>query len=230
MGKGKSKFTTVITLIVGAAIVGGLWKFNQCAISYNQYLVGNLIALFWLPMLTIMFMFREEPEKFGFCLGSWKRIWAVLLVCMACLVPIMLYAARLPAYQAYYPLFRHYPEFWNVFNTYPQNSPWTSAPMQMLYAEVSYGMYMFCWEFFFRGYLLLGLMRSMGWWAVIIQALAFGLLHFGKPTTEVIASFGAGVILGIIALNAKSFVPGFVLHWLASMTFDMLVVASRPHH
>ena len=39
----------------------------------------------------------------------------------------------------------------------------------------------------------------------------------------------AGVVLGIIALNAKSFVPGFALHWLASIGFDLLVVANRPH-
>jgi membrane protease YdiL (CAAX protease family) len=100
----------------------------------------------------------------------------------------------------------------------------------MLYAELSYGMYMFCWEYFFRGYLLLGLFRSIKWWAIIPQAVAFGLLHYGKPTTEIIASFGAGIILGVMAVYAKSFVPGFVLHWTAALTFDFLVVAGRPHH
>jgi len=35
------------------------------------------------------------------------------------------------------------------------------------------------------------------------------------------------VILGIMALNAKSFIPCFVLHWAASLTFDILVIAGR---
>ena len=99
--------------------------------------------------------------------------------------------------------------------------------MLMLYAEASYGLYLFCWEFFFRGYLLFGLLRSIGWAAVIVQAIAFGLLHLGKPTSEVAASFGAGIVLGILALNAKSFAPCFLLHWASSVAFDLLVVAGR---
>jgi membrane protease YdiL (CAAX protease family) len=229
LGKGKNKFVTIVTAIVGAAIVAALCHFNKIAAGYNQYLVGNLIGIFWVPMLTILFFFGEEPEKFGFSLGSWRRIWVVLVAAFAALFFMMLYASRMQGFQDYYPIFRQYPDFAGAFIGYPQQNPFVAAPMMMLYAELSYGMYLFCWEFFFRGYLLFGLQRSLGWSAVLIQAIAFGVLHAGKPEIEVIASFGAGLILGIIALNAKSFVPGFVLHWLASMTFDVLIIASRPH-
>ena len=42
------------------------------------------------------------------------------------------------------------------------------------------GFYMFCWEFFFRGFLLFGLQKSRlgAWGAVIVQALLFALLHW----------------------------------------------------
>lgn len=229
MGKGKNKFVTIVTAVVGAAIVAALLRFNAIATGYNQYLVGNLIGIFWVPMLSILFLFGEEPDKFGFSLGSWRRIWIVLVVAFAVLFFMMLYASRMQGFQDYYPIFRRYPDFADAFIGYPQRNPFVVAPMMMVYAELSYGMYLFCWEFFFRGYLLFGLQRSIGWSAILIQAIAFGILHVGKPGIEVIASFGAGVILGIIALNAKSFVPGFVLHWLASMTFDFLIVAGRPH-
>ncbi|MCE5323803.1 CPBP family intramembrane metalloprotease [bacterium] len=229
MGKGKNRFVTIVVAVVGAVVVAALLRFNFAATSYNQYLVGNLIGIFWIPMLTMLFFFGEEPDKFGFSLGSWRRIWIVLVIAFTGLFFMMLYASRMQGFQDYYPIFRRYPDFASAFAGYPQTNPFLVAPMMMLYAELSYGMYLFCWEFFFRGYLLFGLQRSIGWSAILVQAAAFGILHAGKPGIEVIASFGAGLILGIIALNAKSFVPGFVLHWFASITFDLMIVAGRPH-
>ena len=223
----KNRFVTVVVALVGAAVVAALFHFNRAATSYNQYLVGNLIGLFWLPMLTILLVFREEPDRFGFTLGGSNRVWLTAIALFGGLLILMLPASRWPAFQGYYPLFRQYPEFAPAFAGYPRVSPWSAAPWLMVYAEASYGMYLFCWEFFFRGYLLLGLARSIGWPAILVQAAAFGLLHFGKPPAEVASSFGAGIILGIMALNARSFVPCFVLHWAASLTFNLLVIAGR---
>ena len=222
---GKNRFVTVVVALVGAAVVAGLFQFNRAASSYNQYIVGNLIGLFWLPTLTILLLFREEPDRYGFTLGSANRVWLLAGALFAGLLLLMLPASRWASFQSYYPVFRHYPEFGSAFGRYPKISPWAAAPFAMIYAEASYGMYLFCWEFFFRGFLLFGLSRSIGWWAVIVQAAAFGLLHFGKPGIEVAASFGAGIILGIMALRAKSFVPCFVLHWAAALAFDVLVIA-----
>jgi len=216
-----------VVALVGAAVVAALLQFNKNAASYNQYIVGNLIGLFWVPMLTIFLVMRQNPDEFGFTMGSSRKIWIVCGVLFAGLVVLMLAACRMESFQQYYPLFKFYPEFWLVFRDYPDKNPYVTYPMLMLYAEASYGMYMFCWEFFFRGYLLFGLQKSIGWWAVLLQAVAFCLLHAGKPPLEVIGSFGAGIILGIIALNAKSFMPCFVLHWLASVTFNLLIVAGR---
>ena len=213
--------------IISAGIVGGLYVFNSSTESYNQYIVGNLIALLWVPMLSILMFFCEEPSKYGFTLGSSKKVWPVVSAAFVALLIMMFFAAGKPVFQNYYPIFRRYPEFEAVFASYPRENPFTYAPMQMLYALASYGMYLFCWEFFFRGYMLFGLHRSIGWWAILIQAAAFCVLHISKPLPEVIASFGAGVILGIIALNAKSFVPCFVLHWAGSMAFDFMVVMKR---
>lgn len=226
----KDRFVSAVVALFGTAIVVGLYRFYYHSVyshSYNQYIVGSLIFLLWLPLLSIFFVIRESPEKYGMALSSSKRLWAIIGILFAGLFVLMLAVSRWQVFQDYYPLFKRYPEFISVFSRYPHENPFLSAPMLMLYAEASYGMYLFCWEFFFRGYLLFGLSRSIGWGAILVQAAAFGLLHLGKPVTEVVASFGAGIILGIIALNAKSFVPCFVLHWAASLTFDLLVVAGR---
>lgn len=221
------RFEAIVVALVGSAVVAALFVFNQRACYYNQYLVGNLIGLFWVPMLSIFFVLRGEASKYGLTLESSGRIWPVVAVLFIGLLVLMVPASRWSAFQEYYPLFRRYPEFRSsVFGRYPGVSPWSAAPLAMAYAEASYGMYLFCWEFFFRGYLLFGLARSIGWVAVLVQAAAFAVLHYGKPGIEVAGSFGAGVVLGIIALNAKSFLPCFVLHWAAALSFDFLVTTA----
>ncbi|MCX8053761.1 MAG: CPBP family intramembrane metalloprotease [Armatimonadetes bacterium] len=227
MGLDRNRFVTALVTLVGAAVIAVLFPFNRTAESYNQYIVGNLIGLFWIPMLTILFLSREDPVRFGFTLGGSRKLWLAVGALFVGLLILMVPVSRWAVFQDYYPIFRRYPEFARAFARYPAVSPWSEEPWLMVFAEVSYGMYLFCWEFFFRGYVLFGLVRSIGWPAIIVQAAAFALLHIGKPIPEVAASFGAGIILGIMALNAKSFVPCFVLHWAASVAFDFLVVASR---
>lgn len=227
----KNRIAAIVVAIVGAVVVAGLHWFNRSeyGYSYNWYINGNLVGLFFIPMLTIFLVFREQPEKFGCAVCTSGRVWALVAAAFVVLLAMLIPASRMQGFQHAYPWFRHFSEFYRVFTNYPQQNPYITDTWLMFYAELSYGMYLFCWEFFFRGYLLFGLMRSINWWAVLVQAVAFGFLHLGKPTIEVFASFGAGVVLGIIALNAKSFVPGFVLHWAASVIFNLMVVHARPH-
>ena len=231
----KGKFSSALVAIIGAAVVAGLFWFQYQShnTSYNFYMVVNMMALLWVPMLAILLFFGGEPASFGFTAGLSKKTWIAIGAMFAGLLLLMLLVAPWEDFQRYYPVFRR----WDEFRYLPafslakngislQNNPFIVAPWTMLYAEASYGMYLFCWEFFFRGYLLFGLQKSVGnIAAVVIQALAFGLLHWGKP--EMISSFAAGIILGVVALRAKSFFPGFVLHWAASLSFDLLIVASR---
>ena len=231
---GKNKFITTVVAVVGVAILYALFRFNYGPYSgsYNMYLIGNMMGLFWIPMLTVALLFRADPASLGLASCSSRRVWVGVVLLFAGLLVLMVFAAPKQAFQDYYPIFRRFSEFQPygdmraAFANYPTANPFIAAPWVMLYAEMSYGMYLFCWEFFFRGYLLFGLQKSLGSVAaVLLQAIAFGLLHWGKP--EMIPSFAGGIILGILALNAKSFVPAFVLHWAASISFDFFVVAMR---
>jgi membrane protease YdiL (CAAX protease family) len=228
----KNRFVTTAVALVGVGIVCGLFRFNYNPALYgdlyDRYLIVNMLALIWVPMATILLIFRADPATFGFSMVSSRRVWAVTAALFAGLLVLIVIVAHRPAFQSYYPIFRWFRGFEPAFADYPRTNPFAAAPWLMVYAETSYGMYLFCWEFFFRGFLLFGLQRSLGSVAaVVLQALAFGLLHWGKP--EMLPSFAGGVILGILALKAKSFLPAFVLHWAASISLDVLVVAFRPH-
>jgi len=85
--------------------------------------------------------------------------------------------------------------------------------------------YMFAWEWFFRGFLVNSVNRITNpVCAVLLQAALFTVMHFGKPTVEVISSFLGAVLLGIWALRSRSMLPCFVVHALLTVLPDVAVI------
>jgi uncharacterized protein len=207
----RARFTGILVAVTGAAVVYWLTKFNLSHYYGEHYLIVNLIGLFWVPMMFIFLVAREDPDRFGFSMPDTGRSWWLTLLLFAGVLLFLVPASRLHSFQSYYPLDPQAAHSWEAF----------------LYFEISYGLYLFCWEFFFRGFLLFGLQRAIGWWAILAQAAAFGLMHYTKPTPEFIVSFPSGIILALLALRARSFFPCFVLHWASALTFDILVIAAR---
>jgi membrane protease YdiL (CAAX protease family) len=84
---------------------------------------------------------------------------------------------------------------------------------------------MFTWEFLCRGYLLFAFERRVGGAAAIaIQTIPFAVMHVGKPGPEAIGAIIAGIVLGIIALRNRSFIPGTILHWSVAVTLDLFAI------
>jgi membrane protease YdiL (CAAX protease family) len=86
-------------------------------------------------------------------------------------------------------------------------------------------LYMFCWEFFFRGFLLFGMAQGFGSIAAIgLQAALFGAAHWGKPMEEFYSSFLGGALLGYVCWKEKSFAPAFYTHALIHVLWVILVL------
>ncbi len=209
----KNRWAGILVALVGAAVVISLYRYNQHHYVDDSYIVVNAAALLWLPMLLIFLVLREDTAHFGFTLGDLRHGYRLAGLCFLGLIPLLLIASRMPSFQSYYPI----------------NKNAEISLAWFAYFELTYGFYLFCWEFFFRGFLLFGLHKQIGWAAILVQAIAFGIMHFGKVPTEFVVSFIAGIILGIVALRAKSFVPCFVLHWASAVTFDALIIAAKHH-
>lgn len=218
-------FVGIGTLAIGLLLSFFIWKFNSGGHELNEYLVGNYMLLLWVPLLTIFFVFRMDLSLFGMKMpenGKW--IWPITGICMVAIVIILYFPSKWTQFQSYYPIFKQFRFADPIFNSV---NPFKEDMGKMLFAEASYGMYMFCWEFFFRGYLTIGMSKLFGLWAVLVQAVPFMLLHIGKPIEEVISSFFAGIALGLIAYYGKSFLPAFILHFWVSVMFDVMVILNR---
>ncbi len=179
--------------------------------TFEEYLVVNMTGLIFVPFLLLFAGFRHRAEEYGFCPPQ-PGIGRLTLLLFAAMLPVLFVASRFPDFQLTYPLQKQAAYSWGYF----------------LYFELAYGLYLFCWEFFYRGILTFGLRRGFGDAAAItLQALAFGIMHYGKPTPELISSFFGGAILGWLAIRARSFFPGFLLHWSIAFTLDCLAIHAK---
>lgn len=207
----KTKWAFLPVALISILLLSILFIYNTKFETYEQYITVNIVCLLWVPIVYILIAENKSPADFGFSPVESVRGYRLVGILYAAALPLFIIAAQMPVFRQYYPIQKQAAYDWGFFGYY----------------ELTYGMYLFCWEFFFRGFMLFGISRSIGWFAVIPQAVAFGIMHIGKPGPEIFASFAAGLILGIIALRSKSFVPCFVLHWASALTFDLLVILSK---
>jgi len=152
---------------------------------------SQLIYYVLIPLATGLLLFWDKPWDYGIRIGKWKLALVLILVCLAAMAAIIYGASRLPEFRSYY--FR----------------PGVDWPQLLLETAL----YMFAWEFIFRGYMLFGLEKSIGKSAIFVQAIPFVLLHFGKPFLETLSCIPSGFIFGYIAYRTRSFLPCFIIHF-----------------
>jgi membrane protease YdiL (CAAX protease family) len=168
----------------------------------------NVVLLLIVPLLVIRFVFKERVASYGFQMGD-ARLWGKYLgLFLLVFIPCALIASRLPQFADYYPRYHYARE--NHLLLIPSSLGWLA--------------YFAAWEFFFRGFMTMGLGKRLGAIAIFIQMVPFTMAHFPKPELESLAAIIAGVALGLMAWKSKSFVGPWLLHWFAATTLDIFVV------
>lgn len=181
------------------------------AISGHLYWFGMTALLLGAAPVALLRLLREPLGAYGLGLGRWRTGLPLSLALLAVMVPVVLVAARFPAFAGHYPLARGATSSLGAFAIY----------------EAGYALYFVGWELVFRSFLLFGLYRRIGVLAVYVQALPFALLHFGKPEAEAFGSIVAGVALGYLALRTRSFWWGALLHAAVAVTMDVAAAWGR---
>ena len=181
---------------------------------YHHYywFLTSLITLLLLPMLVVKFGVKGRLRDYGCRLSNGKLGWGFAIGGWMLMLPLLLLAVRLfPAFLAKYPL---------------NKLAATSCKTLLLY-ELAYGAYLFAWEFFFRGLMLFGLEKRFGNYSILIQTIPFAVMHYSKPFPEAVGSIVAGLLLGVVAIETRSFIYGAAIHWLVAASMDLIAVMSR---
>ncbi|HVF24952.1 MAG TPA: CPBP family intramembrane glutamic endopeptidase [Anaerolineales bacterium] len=160
----------------------------------------RVILYLVIPLLIILFIFRENPKEFGFSLGDWKAGLLITASGIFLMAPIIYYLGHgNESMKSYYEPFVN-------------GLPWTTF------------LDLIGWEFLFRGWILFGYARTFGPESLWLQAVPFALMHNGKPEVETLSTIFGGFAFGWVAYRTKSFVWPFLIHWFIA-TFIIIVAA-----
>lgn len=160
----------------------------------------RVILYLVIPLLIILFVFRENPKEFGFSLGDWKAGLLMTAIGILIMAPVIYYLGHgNESMKSYYEPFVN-------------GLPWTTF------------LDLIGWEFLFRGWILFGYARKFGPESLWLQAVPFALMHNGKPEVETLSTIFGGFAFGWVAYRTKSFLWPFLIHWFIA-TFIIIVAA-----
>jgi membrane protease YdiL (CAAX protease family) len=179
----------LLAVVSIATLVIVLKRYYPLNIDFPR--ITELIYYLLVPLAAGWLLFGDKPQDYGIRIGRWKSSIVLATVCLAAMALIQYGAGKIPEFRSYY--------YWDAID-------WP----ELLFDAA---LYMFAWEFLFRGYMLFGLEKSIGKGAIFVQAIPFVLLHFGKPFLETLFCIPGGFILGYVAYRTRSFLPCFIIHF-----------------
>ncbi|HEY4057027.1 MAG TPA: type II CAAX endopeptidase family protein [Kofleriaceae bacterium] len=143
--------------------------------------------------------------------GFFKHLW-IYAAMFAAILPVVLLASTTPHFRQTYPFYR-------MANR---------SSIDLWAWEGLYAAQFLALEFFFRGFILNGLRRSLGANAIFVMIVPYCMIHYGKPMPETLGAIGAGLILGTLAMRTRSIWGGFMIHVGVAMTMDVMALRGCP--
>jgi uncharacterized protein len=168
----------------------------------------RLVGFFVLPALAIRFVLGQRVREHGLRTAGLRRQlpaygWLFLLV-----LPCIALASLRPEFARYYPFYRFAARSW----------------LDLACWELLYAAHFVALEFFFRGFWLTACRARFGSAAVYVTLVPYCMIHFTKPLLEVLAAIPAGVVLGLLAMRARSIWGGALLHVAVAWSMDALAL------
>lgn len=175
-------------------------------IEYLYWFVGDFVSFFILPVCIIVFFLREKISAYGVQTGDWRVGLKISVIFLIVMLPLIWIASSSTSFTENYPHLLSVREIWSKFFIY----------------EIGMLIYMFAWEFIWRGFLLFGLEEKFGYYAILIQMIPFVILHNGKPMVETFGAILGGIALGILAFRTRSFLYGVLVHIGVMFSIDFI--------
>lgn len=139
--------------------------------------------------------------------GTARHLPVYLVMFLLMIVPLLVVAGT-GDFQRIYPFYKASGRSWLDFGAW----------------QAAYALQFVALEFFFRGFMLEGLRRTMGHGAIFVMVVPYVMLHFNKTAIESLAAAVAGVVLGTMAMRWRSIWGGALVHYLVAITMDVAVL------
>jgi hypothetical protein len=175
--------------------------------------VARLVGYGVIPGLATVLVLRERLRDYGLGLGTLRKHAWLYPVFLGIVAPFVVIASYGAAFQARYPYYKLQPgePLW------PGLVAW-----ELLYASQFIAL-----ELFFRGFIVHGLRKTIGYAAVFAPIVPYAMIHFGKPLPEAIGSIVTGFVLGTMCLESRSIWGGAFVHVSVACGMDLLSLWQR---
>lgn len=171
-----------------------------------------LAFLVVIPMIVGRFLARRSPRALGLRLkGTGRDAWTYLYLFLI-FFPVIYLVSLSDDFQRTYPFYK------------PARG---SIGEDFLVFEIVYCLQFFAVEFFFRGFLVLGLKRTLGWASVLVMLAPYCMIHYYKPMPEAMGAIGAGLVLGTLSWRTGTILYGWALHYSVALSMDLLALHHR---
>jgi membrane protease YdiL (CAAX protease family) len=174
--------------------------------EFAYWFIGDFITYFIIPLLIIIFIFRKRLSQFGLQRGDYRFGLTVSVLFIGIMLPVIWYFSGSQDFIIQYPHLSLARSDWRIFIVY----------------EIGILLYLFAWEFIWRGFTLFGLYDKFGIYAIFIQMIPFVILHNGKPFMETFGAIAGGIILGYFALRTKSIYYCIITHAGVMFMIDLI--------
>ncbi|MEM9492170.1 MAG: CPBP family intramembrane glutamic endopeptidase [Myxococcota bacterium] len=180
--------------------------------SYAWWSGWRFLGYVLIPMAVILCMPGERLRDYYISFKDFTRHLWIYGVLFLLILPAVIIAAQTDAFLHTYPFYR-----------YANRSAFDLWAWEALYI-----LQFFSLEFFFRGFMLRGLARTMGSKAIFVMTVPYCMIHFGKPFPETIGAIFAGIILGTVAMRTRSIWGGVLIHVGVALTMDLFALQHCP--
>lgn len=190
---------------------------------YTYKVMGNIRGLFIciLPLWIFYQLFdkKELGHFYGFRTKDvkFKPYWIML----ACMLPLLISASFLEEFQNTYPFYQR--ANGHLVADYFQVPEFIPA----ILFEISYASRFLTVELFFRGFLIMAMVRYLDKNVVLPMAVTYAFLHFGKPMPETVSSIFGGYLLGIVALYSRNIWGGVFVHVGIALLMDLFAFLQK---
>lgn len=165
---------------------------------------------FIIPAIVIKTVFRERLSEYGLRIKGAFKDYGLYIIMLLVMLPLVWYFSGTKSFQARYP-------FYSLL-------PGEGLTTDFWWWELLYFSQFFTLEFFFRGYMTLGLRHRFGYYSVFVMMIPYCMIHFGKPMPETIGAILAGIVLGTVSLKSRSVLLGVLIHYSVAITMDMFAL------
>jgi hypothetical protein len=174
--------------------------------SYVWWGIAILVTMVLLPVAAGA-LAGFSPRQLGVKVKGTLRDAPVYLVLFLVFFPVLWLASHSPEFQATYPF-------------YPRQK--RTLGWDYVAFEAIYCLQFFAVEFFFRGFMVLGLKPRIGIASVLVMLAPYCMIHYYKPFPEAMGAIGAGIVLGVLAWRTGTVIYGWFLHYGVALSMNLL--------